>query len=630
MKDPNSHVREFLEYYSSFEGKPGYALLLKGKWGSGKTWFVNKHLSMSQSTKFKYLYVSLYGISSFDEIDNELFRKLHPFLSSKPVLLARQITTSFAKLALKFDIDGDGVRDGNVSLSIPNLELEKNFSDPSKYILVFDDLERTSLDIEKVLGYINYFVEHQGCKVVIVSNETKINSKDESDEKEKRYFKIKEKLVGKTFEIHSDLPGALAYFIRDIKDEEARSFFRKKVSLIEEYYRLSQHENLRSLRQALLEFERIFSCIDKSIRKNEAVIVDFFSTFLALFFETRSNSISLDSIALIKSELTMKFRGADRTNTEEELQKNIFEKYPEFKDGVFSLSTELWSEIFKTGKICAESINKELRQSRYFSNEHTPDWLKILDIHTLGDDEFKQQHDSILDNFSRRKYEQYQVIQHVTGIFLWMSNHGLSSKTGSKILEDSKAYIDYLTQSFPNQFYPSEVDDFGEDESWGKHTFFNKDSPEFKALSRYIKSKKEELLEKFESQKAQELLDYLHQQDSSAFIRRTRWNTYVESNFVRQPVLRRIEPSDFLAALMALVPLDRNRVVSALINRYEAVSGYPCLLSELNWLRALVKCMESKQTELKGRLSSFQIWIYKKELMQAISKLVSYQTELNK
>ena len=38
----NKHIKEFLNYYIELPN-PQYAVLLKGKWGSGKTHFINEY-----------------------------------------------------------------------------------------------------------------------------------------------------------------------------------------------------------------------------------------------------------------------------------------------------------------------------------------------------------------------------------------------------------------------------------------------------------------------------------------------------------------------------------------------------------------------------------------------------------
>ena len=88
MTNPNKHVIEYLDYYCSMVSAPEFGVLLKGDWGSGKTWFIRKYL---EEKEIQSIYVSLYGIASFSEIEDEFFRQLNPKLSSKGMKLAGKI-----------------------------------------------------------------------------------------------------------------------------------------------------------------------------------------------------------------------------------------------------------------------------------------------------------------------------------------------------------------------------------------------------------------------------------------------------------------------------------------------------------------------------------------------------------
>ena len=74
MSHPNQHVTEYLDYYCAMDNAPEFAVLLNGEWGSGKTWFIKKFI---EENDLKIIYVSLYGITSFTEIEDEFFRQLH-------------------------------------------------------------------------------------------------------------------------------------------------------------------------------------------------------------------------------------------------------------------------------------------------------------------------------------------------------------------------------------------------------------------------------------------------------------------------------------------------------------------------------------------------------------------------
>lgn len=99
----NSHIIEYLDYYCNLPDAPGFAVLLKGKWGSGKTWFIKRYCESLREKKRKCLYVSLNGVTSFSEIENAFFQQLFPALSSKPIALAGNILAQIIKGTLKVD-----------------------------------------------------------------------------------------------------------------------------------------------------------------------------------------------------------------------------------------------------------------------------------------------------------------------------------------------------------------------------------------------------------------------------------------------------------------------------------------------------------------------------------------------
>ena len=83
ISEPNKHIEDYLDYY--FDGKKDfqYALLLNGAWGSGKTWFVKKYLEKKEDQGRQICYVSLNGLSKTSDIDESIFKSIHPILGSK-------------------------------------------------------------------------------------------------------------------------------------------------------------------------------------------------------------------------------------------------------------------------------------------------------------------------------------------------------------------------------------------------------------------------------------------------------------------------------------------------------------------------------------------------------------------
>jgi predicted AAA+ superfamily ATPase len=96
MSEANRHIEKYLCEYLGLEFSPGFAVLLQGEWGCGKTWFIKRFIEEYEKNKGiegtkRVLYVSLYAVKSTNEIEDQIFQQLHPVLSSKPMALTGKI-----------------------------------------------------------------------------------------------------------------------------------------------------------------------------------------------------------------------------------------------------------------------------------------------------------------------------------------------------------------------------------------------------------------------------------------------------------------------------------------------------------------------------------------------------------
>jgi hypothetical protein len=181
----------------SFPHSPGFAVILNGAWGIGKTYLLKRFLEDQRKLGKKCVYVSLYGLDTLDEIDNALLRSIYPLLALKGTRIAGRVATSIAE------------RFGLGAL-VKGLDPKEILDRLGADLYAFDDLERCEAPLNKVLGYINEFVEHDGCKVVIVANEAEIRNTDKED-----YLRRREKLIGKTLQVQSEFGKAFDYFRRE-------------------------------------------------------------------------------------------------------------------------------------------------------------------------------------------------------------------------------------------------------------------------------------------------------------------------------------------------------------------------------------------------------------------------------
>ena len=287
----NENISKYLSKYI-INPDPRYAVMLKGKWGCGKSFFVQNWIKDYQvGTKkgdavLEPIYVSLYGLKETSQITEAIDRALRPFLYSKGAEWAKKIYKIAGKIIFKtsFDLDKDGTEDLSVDATLDSLSLLASRNNDSEFgtkIIVFDDLERCLIDMKLLLGYINGFVEHGACHVIIVGDETHTtgNSKEQ-------FLEFKEKTIGREFEIMPDVKAAINSFLTD--DIPIAKWLNDQQNFILDCFEATQCNNLRLLRQCLYDFSTLYDELDVNlIKKGCLYIKSILGSYLATYCEYR-------------------------------------------------------------------------------------------------------------------------------------------------------------------------------------------------------------------------------------------------------------------------------------------------------------------------------------------------------
>lgn len=355
MTIPNKHIEEYLNYYIGLEKSPEFAVLLNGEWGCGKTWFIQDYLKSYKCDTLKYLYVSLYGLNSISDIKKEFFKKLNPILASKGGLFTGQILKLATNIFASADLDSV-----DISSLLTNLD---------GYLLIFDDIERSSINLKLLLGYINQLVEHEQNKVIIIGDEKKFK------EKETIYENFKEKQIGQSFIVKPNTMNAVSSFIDNSANNETKDCLHKLQDKILEVYSLSGFNNLRLLKQSLLTFERMFLALTSKERNNTDFISKMLQLLIAYSLEFKSGTIS--DIEL--NDFSMHyFREQINSHDNEKPKKYsvIVDKYQGIHIDEPIIEMKFWEEVINRGVI-SQKFNESVKNCLFFQDENTPDWIQL-------------------------------------------------------------------------------------------------------------------------------------------------------------------------------------------------------------------------------------------------------------
>lgn len=343
-------MEELVECICDYVKRPytDYAIMINGEWGSGKTYFWNNKLrsrleSISINGKnYKTIYMSLYGINSLEEISKKIFIETNPMISKS---LRKFVDTRQGNLIPEYVKTGLDMANlfGNINMNSDKLDFSKLFAIDDK-ILCFDDLERANVDVIDILGYINNFVEHDGIKTILICNEKELATKFKNSNVELKsliatyvldkegnlvntddtvsdnnvvpignliedkiseifdranaYERIKEKLIGETFEYIPEYAYILSGMIMKYAyNENLSDFLKRNNSLIISAFKKSNTRNLRILKHALNDFEKIFDVTTQKYPETPNDILKTMLTFtIAISFEIKSGNISKDKL----------------------------------------------------------------------------------------------------------------------------------------------------------------------------------------------------------------------------------------------------------------------------------------------------------------------------------------------
>lgn len=335
-------VESILDYVRS--DYTDYAIMINGEWGSGKTYFWNNKIrnrieNMTiNGKKITTIYMSLYGISNLEEISKKIFiettqlmdKNLKKYMNSNGQSQIPEYAKTGLDMANLFGVTQNGDK----------LDYSEFFSTEDK-VLCFDDLERANVDVIDILGYINNFVEHDHIKTIIICNEKELSTKLKSGnlemktfiatyllDKEKKlltndkpmvekikdtiedvfdkandYERIKEKLVGETFEYIPEFTYIInGILIRYEKYPELIRFLRENTDLIISTFNKSGTTNLRILKHALSDFKKVYDVIQRYYPNiNYRILQTMLIFTIAISFEIKAGKVVKDKFIAIGS-----------------------------------------------------------------------------------------------------------------------------------------------------------------------------------------------------------------------------------------------------------------------------------------------------------------------------------------
>jgi hypothetical protein len=463
--------------------------------------------------------------------------------------------------------------------------------------LIFDDLERCSIPITDLLGYINQYVENYGLKVILVANETEIikRNKFQTEAKIQDYTQIKEKLIGKSFDVYSDLDAALKSFIGDTRSAPVQKTLTDHLELLKELYRIGGYNNLRHLKQSIMDFDRFCDFLPTDLDKKEGLIDHILQLFFALSIETKKGDLPVNDIPKIFLLDYLARKNGDEPTFVQLIQK----KYRVFGLYYHPISPEFFVAYFNNGTLDKAELEKNIHASGYFQDERTPAWAKLLLFENLEDDDFVKNRDAIWQDLTTGKIENKYILIHVIGVLKFLSDKGLFENTWDEITEQAKQNIERLRAT--GKLLLAKHEQFPSNQFAG-FAYIGAADPHFLDFMHHYKKVVAEAQAVDFPEKGKVLLGYL-KNDLPRFLTQLTLSNSVENIYYDVPIFKYIDPDLFVKQYTKLTNQQQSEVIPFLIKRYEYAQFIPELKPERAWWEKVLVLVDQLVIDNKGKVS---------------------------
>ncbi len=446
-----------------------FALMINGKWGSGKSYFIKEILpkaldkSFIGANKKQLIYTSANGISTFKEIlDQILLGKLK--IKNKGLIVGAQLMFEITKSAINSS--------KKYKPYVDVIEIfKKLFSDtePTTFInniIIIDDIERINfnkLPIEDFLGTINkWFTENDSIAVILIGDEYELLNYLEIINKRNKYSTIKEKTIIRTVEFKQDVASLIPdLFTQNSINSKNNVLTSEQNSFIQKIISFSNEENIRTINFFLNNLSQVKKVIDPNN-------FTFISKYIILFNficskaykEGKLDNLFYNINHLSNFENILGFRDSylNLSNENDENKTNEIKPYKEIAMN-FSSYYKTFPSIYnyiKTGYLDTTLLNYEVE--KYLPQlSHLNEWNieleKLNNFRSLTIIEFRNVTRSIFLFLEQNKYDINSILKFANKYFFFFDYD--VKLNNLEPIEFKEHICKYLTNAVNNEILTS-------------------------------------------------------------------------------------------------------------------------------------------------------------------------------
>ncbi|WP_139833529.1 P-loop NTPase fold protein [Pseudomonas sp. B8(2017)] len=576
LDEHNTHLKNYIDYYKTLTD-PGYAVLITGNWGSGKTHQITQILD-----KEEYTYVSLFGTHSTDEIYSSVYAKMFPTKAFSKELAESTNGATVGPI-------GFGGLISNIAKAILKDEID------SSKILIFDDLERSTLKTTELFGIFNKYIEHHKCRVIVLAHDKKITDD---------LSQTKEKVFGQTIEIIPQTSQAFDSFILKISDDKNRNILHNLKETILGIFKQSDTHSLRILKHSIEDLSRLLNLLSDKHKQHTEAIPELVGLFLALSLEVRSGRLGEDSLTKRYDAVISYQIRASRENTQPSAISVANSRYTTVDLTSNLLKDKDLVNLLIKGYYSQDDIRSTLEESIYFTQTaDLPAWVAFINFDNISDKESNAAASKLIEQFNERALTLPGELLHLFALRFLLTQMELVPGDYDSTETACKIYLDDLLDQKRLEPYS------GPDSLWGEGFIYAHNGygywveedykPHFDRIVQHLRSAQQTAATRELPEHAKYLLGLIST-NGDKFASEISLTFSGGNTFASIPVLANIEPSDFIQEWMGSRPENWEGVSRGLEQRYTSGQLSGNLQKELSWIKEVIILMDKEKNKAKG------------------------------